>query len=126
MRFAAGVHIQVFMVQMKITHVITHIHILEKIYLFQKIEDILEINYGRNKQIDIEIELIARDDIDVVDIFQIEHHIKKGGSVKGILRRINDDLSIIRIEFIKGQETFYVLDVVEKWFDVKIEKGVIN
>lgn len=74
---------------------------------------------------EVDVILKALKDVDVVDIFQVEHHFDKEQTVTGKLRQVSDEMRIIRIEFIKGQDTFYVIEALEEYFEIINKEDVI-
>ena len=74
---------------------------------------------------EIDVILKALKDVDVVDIFQVEHHFNKGKTVTGKLRQVSDEMTTIRLEFIKGQDTFYVIEDLEEYFEIINKEDII-
>lgn len=74
---------------------------------------------------EIDVILRALKDVDVVDVFQVEHHFNKGEKIKGYKRQISDELSLVRLQFVKGQDTFYTIDCLENYFEITNKEDIV-
>ena len=64
------------------------------------------------------VKLVAKEDIDVVNIFGYEKHIKKGEELCGNVREISETFKVVVID-ICGFGTPYDMDVAEDKFYIR-------
>lgn len=68
--------------------------------------------------LETKVKLKAIADIDVFDMFEKEHHFNKGETINGTVMNIKPELTLVRIQFNLGENSFYTIECVKENFKI--------